>query len=120
MKCDLFRCSSFDIAQRKSMTLDASLMSPSKSTDPTWNKRSTAAFEEALKPARDVIHDVTRGYLPVALKLLVALSAIISTDEYRRLGAALWDHGFKHEERGVSPEVCFSLHEINWRADTDG
>jgi hypothetical protein len=94
-----------NIMQRKSMALDPSLLSPSKSTHSAWDGRSVAIFEEALKPAGDVIHDVTQGYLPVAFKLLVALSAIISTDEYRRLGAALWDHGFKSEEMVVSPEV---------------
>jgi hypothetical protein len=87
------------------MALDLSMMSTDKSAAPIWDSETTAFFEGAAKSVTSLVSEVARGCMPLALRLLVALSAIMTTDEYRRLGTALWEQSLNNEERSVSSEV---------------
>ncbi len=41
---------------------------------------------------RKLIDSLSKGYIPRTLKLFVAVSPLISVEDYRRLGPTLWQH----------------------------
>lgn len=55
------------------------------------DKTSTA--NDSLYPRKHPLVDsLSKGFVPRALKLLVAVSALLSPDDYRRIGPLLWEH----------------------------
>jgi len=64
-------------------------------------KVASAESSDNLKPLdlvatfaehRKLIDSLSKGYLSKAMKLFVALSALISAEDYQRLGHILWQH----------------------------
>jgi hypothetical protein len=44
---------------------------------------------------RKLIESLSKGYVPIAMKLFVSLSAIITPDDYQHLGPLLWEYCLK-------------------------
>jgi hypothetical protein len=62
-----------------------------------------ATFVEHKK----LIDSLSNGYLPKALKLLVAVSPLVSSEDYETLGPLLWEHCLlDNEDTSLTASVC--------------
>jgi hypothetical protein len=78
--------------------------------------KHSSVFHEAFDGPLELIGDLSKGHMPLAIELLIAVSAILSTHDVRRLGAALWRRGLQSEE--TSLQACFLLLQSAEKAST--
>lgn len=56
---------------------------------------------------RKLIDSLSDGYIPKALKLLVAISPLVSAEDYETLGPLLWEHCLlDNEDASLTASVC--------------
>jgi hypothetical protein len=65
----------------------------------------TVDVSTLLAKKAQLIASLSKGLIPKALKLMVAMSALLSSDDYRRIGPLLWDHHLN----GADPTVTASV-----------
>jgi hypothetical protein len=79
---------------------------PEKSTESDKVLDLAATFVEHRK----LIDSLSKGYIPRAMKLFVALSLLISTEDYRRLGTTLWQHCLLDSvDTSATPSVSYFI-----------
>lgn len=65
-----------------------------------------------------LIESLSKGYAPKAMKLFVSLSAIITPDDYQRLGPLLWEFCLEPNV-GSSSTTSVSPYSVIFRTELD-
>lgn len=60
--------------------------------DPNSDEVNPLDLPSTFVEHQELIESLSKGYVPKALKLFVSLSAIITPDDYKRLGPLLWEY----------------------------
>lgn len=84
------------------------LLSPT--TKDTFGGVSTTAeggIASLLERKKPLLESLAKGFTPKALKLLVAVSALLSGDDLRRISRILWVGHLEDDQRTIAP-VSFS------------
>ncbi|KAJ4490126.1 hypothetical protein J3R30DRAFT_3419267 [Lentinula aciculospora] len=81
-------------------------LTPTNSTSVDENDKNvglTAIFAQR-KP---ILEAMAKGFQPRALKLMVAMSALIHLDDFRRIGTILWRHHLEDNDPKTLSSICF-------------
>lgn len=94
-----------DVLQRHTSILAANVAKivSAQSSESLKTLDLAATFEEHKK----LIDSLSNGYIPKALKLLVAISPLLSPQDYETLGPLLWEHCLlDNEDASLTASVC--------------
>jgi hypothetical protein len=66
------------------------ILSPSLDTNFLAGNERNADIIKSFEKQKEFLSSLSIGFVPIILKLLVALSGILSQNDYRHIGPALW------------------------------
>lgn len=58
-----------------------------------------------LFASRELVRSLTKGFVPKALKLFVAVSALLTNEQHRDIGPLLWHHHLQDVDPSVMTAV---------------
>ncbi|KAL0573630.1 hypothetical protein V5O48_008326 [Marasmius crinis-equi] len=68
----------------------------------------------------DLLNGIGKGFARRALKLMVTMSAIITADDYTKIGTLLWEHHMDEGDPNIDPsQVCFLLNQCAEKTPMD-
>jgi hypothetical protein len=70
----------------------------------------TPDISAILAEKAQLIASLSKGFIPKALKLMVAMSALLSPQDYRRLGTILWDQHLGGSDPTLTASVRYFLY----------
>lgn len=60
--------------------------------DPNGDKVKHLDLPSTFVEHRELIESLSKGYVPISLKLFVSLSVVITPEDYHHLGPLLWEY----------------------------
>ncbi|TFK38037.1 hypothetical protein BDQ12DRAFT_735948 [Crucibulum laeve] len=78
-----------------------------------WNLATSFSEHEQL------LKSLSKGFPPRAMKLLVTVSTLLSTDDYRRLGPVLWQHSLEDSDASAIASACFLVMQCAEKSSLD-
>ncbi|ESK89667.1 unc-80-like protein [Moniliophthora roreri MCA 2997] len=87
------------------------VMSPSvEGRFPTlWAADNATGIAASFAEKADLLNGLAKGYARRALKLMVAMSGVISLEDYTRIGGLLWNHHMDESDPSVLTSTCFLI-----------
>ncbi|KAJ7185784.1 hypothetical protein C8R46DRAFT_937409 [Mycena filopes] len=89
---------------RNTMAMSAAYdgaFNPNPSTEPR------AGISEVFAEKEQLVRSLGKGFTPKALKLLVTMSAMLSTDDFLRIGPLVWEHHLAGTDPSGISAACF-------------
>lgn len=86
------------------------LLSPTlNDTFPSSPNGKGADLSAAFAEKAELLESYSKGFIPKVLKLLVALSALLTPADYRRMGPLIWEQHLDGSDPKITSSVSIKL-----------
>ncbi|KAJ8082803.1 hypothetical protein PM082_008659 [Marasmius tenuissimus] len=92
--------------------LDAHFSAPQSTAQPTG---LAAVFAEKS----DLLKGIGKGFARRALKLMVTMSALVTPEDYIKIGTLIWEHHMNESDPSVVTSVCFLINQCAEKTPMD-